>query len=151
MWKDGESWRIQLNRWKPLSFLCTKRFASLHKGFSPQDLTSYTCVSGHIAGHLEFNRQLLKHWKKRGTRLTCIECSNKEDRLLKILEHPDACRCTCQMIKKGQRLRIFFEQPVHQTKCRLHPSIVGEPRWLGQRKGISMAELEWLYLRKAKH
>ena len=69
----------------------------------------------------EVDKQQLKDFNKRGTRLICKSCTTENEERLRALKPKVArskwkCRCG---------------KPVHHEKCKLSPSYFGEQRWPG--------------------
>ena len=105
--------------------------ACAHRGFSPRDVRTYSCVECGGKGHLQFARKMLEHYKDpgRGTELVCTECCKKSDAIETKLKDKKAIRCTC----RGQQHSYANE------KCKLFPKKAGEKRWPGSNLEGDMA------------
>ena len=118
---------------------------------------------GKEYGHVKFDKNGLKNFKRpnRTTNLCCQLCKTKstsssaaakvrQTTLLSILRQPDAWRCTCKRIPRGQRADHALNQRVHSERCSLQPTSLGEPkRWEWKNKGITLDDLHFLLDRKA--
>ena len=92
---------------------------------------TYICSHGCKLGHRLFNTNQLANHIKRGDRLTCLLCQNREKEISQKLHARGAWRCTC-----GSQLS-------HQPKCPLFPTHAHEKRWPGKNKNVSEADWEF--------
>ena len=90
-------------------------------GFTPRDVTPYSCAECGERGHLKFTRQGLDNYKRRGpkTHLVCTDCSKRCAEIESRLQITKALRCTC----RGQQHSYANE------KCKLYGG--GAKRWPG--------------------
>ena len=103
------------------------------KGFSPKDLKRYTGVCGDL-GHLKFDYESLKNYKKRSSPLLCNICRNKNTQLKQKLKcslaKPNAWKCSCPGSGIHKPHQVFNE------KCGLHPARASDKRWPGGNVGF---------------
>ena len=132
-------------------------------GLSPRDAQRYLCGQcGKEYGHMKFDRTALKNFKRPGrtTQLCCQQCRAESTRsfaaakvrqatLLSILRQGDAWKCTCKRIPRKQKAYHALHQQLHTDRCKLHPSSMGEKRWDGKNKGITLDDLRFLLERNA--
>ena len=101
------------------------------RGYTPRDVAPHPCVECGGKGHLKFERQMLKDYKRRGrsTQLVCIECCTGPQAIEAKLKDRKAIRCTC----RGQQHSYSNE------RCQLHAQTVGEKCWPGSNLEGGMA------------
>ena len=75
----------------------------------------------------------------------------REASLLKILREKDAWKCTCKGLKAGARAYAALNDNwYHKQNCDSAPTYLGERRWDGANKGITMDDLIFLNSRNKK-
>ena len=129
-------------------------------GYSPKDLKSYLCSNKCRKGHLSFLSKALEHHKERGTGMLCKQCRDtaekqkkendaREKDLLQKLRAKDAWQCTCKRKKPaGKRAyAALWENAYHADSCLLTPVMMGERRWDGKNKGVSIEDLMFVAAR----
>ena len=148
--------------------------ACAERGQSLYDLALYTCNRcGLSYGHLKFNKNHRNNCKRkeRETKYICTDCAisvrqqlekeaearaaktiahnekNEERRILAILREPEAWRCNCKKICIGQRAYAALHNQVHTERCQLFPTMMGEKRWDGKNKGVTLQHLIFLHRR----
>ena len=115
------------------------------RGCSPKDVELYTCLGGHDVGHLKFNRDKLKDWKRgKSSRLSCEDCQKREKAILNNLREKGARKCTCRSFNKDRAYAALFRNAGHQQRCALFPVVAGMERWDGDNKGVTKNDLEFL-------
>ena len=124
-------------------------------GYSPKDCRAYQCSYGEERGHLKFNSQALRDFKRRGGRQpTCIPCEQRKEVLFKKLYSKGAWRCKCpkernssEKRRKLSRHHWFFHantRACHELFCPLYPQADREKRWEGKNKGITEMDMNFL-------
>ena len=140
--------------------VCTRcRAVSL----SPKDAQRYACsLCGKEYGHMTFDKNSLTNFKdpSRTAKLCCQLCKAKntdspaaakvrQTNLLSILRQPDADKCTCKRIPRGQKAYHALYCRMNSERCRPHPTSMGEKMWDGKNKGITLDDLRFLLDRSA--
>ena len=111
---------------------------------------------------MKFEKNALRHYKdpSRGAKLCCQLCKAgstnslaaakvRQTNLLSILRQPDAYKCTCKRIPRGQKAYHALNNRIHSERCGLFPKSMGEKMWDGKNKGITLVDLRFLLDRKA--
>ena len=102
-------------------------------GLSPRDTQRYACsICGREYGHMNFDKNVLKNYKNptRTAKLCCHLCKAentnssaaakvRQANLLSILRQPDACKCTCKRIPRGQKAYHALHNRIHSERCGL--------------------------------
>ena len=129
-WDEFDKDMLGNAKWHKRHAVCLR---CAERGFSPRDTTSYNCQGCGEKGHLKFNRDHLKNFKRHGTlgMLQCVDCIARLRGLNKILQEKKAWRCTC---KQG-------DHDFSNEKCTLYPRKAGEKRWAGKNLGVTEADL----------
>ena len=133
-------------------------------GLSPRSVQLYMCDQcSQTYGHMKFNKTALENSKRQGrtTKLCCEKCRNesmsssaeahvRQRTLLSTLRQKDAWKCTCKgRIAHKHKAYHALNQRSHTERCELHPASMGEKRWDGKNKGITLDDLRFLLDRNA--
>ena len=122
------------------------------EGFSVADVDSYLCLGGHKCGHMKFDRQTLKNWKRRAdSRLLCSECNTRERVILAKLREKGSWRCNCRTFKNNRAHAALYANSGHQERCMLFRVFAGKERWDGGNKNVTKDDLEFLVKIKGKY
>ena len=127
-------------------------------GLSPRDVQLYSCNRcGKEYGHMKFDKISLENSKRpnRKSQLCCKQCKTettnssaaakvRQATLLSILRQQDAWKCTCKKIPHKQKAYHALNQRLHTERCWLYPGSMGEKRWDGKNKGITLDDLRFL-------